>query len=174
VRVLCAGFLVLAAAGCSSPNQKQGAKSDSTAVAISSSASSSPAATTSAPKGSCPNTGLWAKCSIEKRLKRSGFVLTPIAGDGPKRTGFSVMPIAYKLGDGSPLELFIYKDEKALARDISGLDTVATAPKGKTNAWGGAPLFVRSANLIAVLVTGDAREAERLNLAITAGPPQPR
>jgi hypothetical protein len=127
-----------------------------------------------APKGFCPNTGLWAKCSIEKRLKRTAFVLTPLAGDSPKRAGLSVAPVAYRLGDGSRLELFIYKDEKALARDVAGLDTVTVAPKGKTNAWGGTPLFVRSANLIAVLVSDDARAAERLNLAITAGPPQPR
>lgn len=127
-----------------------------------------------AAKGPCPNTGLWAECSIEYRLKRTGFVLTRIAGDAPKRAGLSVTPIAYKLGDGSRLELFIYRDEASLFRDVAGLDTVVVAPRGKTNAWGGPPLFVRSANLIAVLVTDDARQAERLNLAITAGPPQPR
>jgi hypothetical protein len=163
--------LIVAAAACSS-SHKAAAGADS--VVAASPASVSLPAPAAAPKGSCPNTGLWAKCSIEKRLKRSGFVFTPIVGDAPKRAGLSVTPLAYKLGDGPGLELFIYQDEKALARDVAGLDTVTVAPKGKTNSWGGTPLFVRSANLIAVLVTTDAREAERLNLAITAGPPPPR
>jgi hypothetical protein len=130
--------------------------------------SAQPAATTGNP---CEHTGLWSACSLERRLKQSGFVVKKL-DDKPKRAGFNVTPVVYSLGS-SRLEVFIYEDEEALARDLRAMDTVAVAPHGSTATWPSTPTLIRSANLAAVLLSQNLRQAERVALAITAGPPQP-
>ena len=107
----------------------------------------------------CPHTGRWALCSLERRLRQAGFVLKPVTGESQKRVGFSVAPVVYTLGQGR-LEVFIYEDSASLARDLIKVDTVATP-------------VIRSANLAAIYLGDNARQAERLALAITAGAPQP-
>ena len=120
----------------------------------------------------CPRTGRWALCSLEKRLRQAGFVVTRVEGDAPRRSGFSVPATAYTLGHAR-LEVFVYSDEAALAKDIEGMDTLTASPRGKPGAWSMPPTFVRSANLAAVLLTDSPVQAERLTLAISAGAPQP-
>lgn len=143
-----------------------------TAVATQSvEASSSPSTAPSDSKSACPRTGLWARCSVEKRLGQSGFVVKAVT-DSPRRPGFSVRPGVYALGS-SHLEVFLYPTEQAAARDASGLDTVTAAPRGSKSIWPMAPTFVRSANMLAVFQTDSPVRAERLMLALTAGPPQP-
>lgn len=121
----------------------------------------------------CPPTGRWALCSVEKRLERSGFVLSRIENESPERAGFSVRPAVYKLGRGR-IEIFLYDDEVALAKDIAAMDTVAVAPRGGAAAWPSPPGMVRSGNLAAVFMDQNARQVERLLLAVTAGAPAGR
>jgi hypothetical protein len=90
----------------------------------------------------------------------------------PARAGFNIKPTVYSLG-ASRLEVFFYDDEKSAAKDIMQLDTVIVAPRGAPAAWPSTPTFIRSANVVAVLLTQNQRQAERVVLAITAGPPQP-
>ena len=118
----------------------------------------------------CPSTGRWELCSLEKRLKRAGFVLERLEGDSSRRQGFDVTPAAYKLGRGR-IEVFLYESEEALAKDIAGLDTLAVSPPGVAIAWPSPPTLVRSGNLAAVFMDQTPRQAERLVLAITAGAP---
>lgn len=120
----------------------------------------------------CPRTGRWALCSLEKRLRQSGFVVKRVDEKAPRRAGFSVPPVAYTLGH-SRLEVFVYPDEGALARDIAGIDTLTASPRGRPSAWETTPTFVRSANLAAIFLTDSPVQAERLTLAIAAGAPQP-
>jgi hypothetical protein len=130
------------------------------------------ASASSSGPSSCPRTGKWALCSIEKRLEQSGFVVKPAGDAVPRRAGFSVAPTVYSLGK-SHLEVFLYPDKAAAARDVEQLDTLQAAPRGSVGAWPTPPTFVRSANAIAVFLTESAQQAERLALALTAGPPQP-
>lgn len=81
-------------------------------------------------------------------------------------------PTAYTLGH-SRLEVFVYPDEAALARDIAGIDTLTASPRGRPSSWETTVTFVRSANLAAVFLTDSQVQAERLTLSITAGAPQP-
>lgn len=161
-------------AGCGGHSDKA-ASTDSVRANGSSLSSGTPAgaATSGADAPSpCPRTGKWAQCSVEKRLSQSGFVVRPVSGDAPRRAGFSVAPAAYKLGEAR-LEIFVYPDEASLSRDLEKLDTVTVAPRGAASKWGRVPTFVRSANLIAVFLTANPTQAERLTLALTAGAPQP-
>lgn len=123
-------------------------------------------------KSACRHTGLWAICSVENRLRQSGFVAKRVEGKPPARAGFSVTPIVYTLGS-SRLEVFLYPDEAALARDIAKIDTVTVAPIGTAGSWETPPLLIRSGNLAAILLSQKPRQAERLSLALTAGAPQP-
>lgn len=118
----------------------------------------------------CPATGKWALCSVEKRLKRSGFVARKVEVESPERAGFSVKPTVYTLGRGR-LEIFLYEDAAALNEDIAGLDTITVAPRGAAPAWPSQPGLVRSGNLAAVFMDQTVRQAERLTLALTAGAP---
>lgn len=145
-------------------------------AAVSAQTDSSPAARTtdaavSTTASFCPRTGRWALCNVEKRLEQSGFVVKRLEGESRQRAGFSVTPAVYTLGRAR-LELFVYPDEAALARDIAKMDTVSVAPRGAANSWGMSPTFARSGNLAAVFLTPSAQQAERLTLAITAGAPQ--
>jgi hypothetical protein len=119
----------------------------------------------------CPRTGRWASCSLEKRLEQAGFVARQAEGEAPRRAGLSVQPQAYTLGRAY-LEVFIYPDEAAMKRDLAGLDTNVVAPRGGKNDWRMPPRFIRSGNLIAVLLTSNEQQAERLTLAVTAGHPE--
>jgi hypothetical protein len=132
------------------------------------SADSVPAAKAS----TCPRTGQWALCSVEKRLEQSGFVLRKAVLSGPKRAGFSVTPTTYLLGSAK-LEVFVYPDEKSLARDWAALDTLRASPRGTTTAWEAPPTLVRSANLAALFLSDSPEKSDRLALALTAGAPQP-
>jgi hypothetical protein len=136
---------------------------------VSASVSDSPGARSGSP---CPHTGLWAACTMERRLKQAGFVVKRLDEKPDERAGFSVNPIVYSLGS-SRLEAFIYDDEKSLEGDIALLDTITVAPKGTSPTWESTPVLIRSANLAIVLLTQNQRQAERVMLAITAGAPQP-
>ena len=131
-----------------------------------------PVAESAAKKQTCVPTGLWALCSVEKRLTQSGFVVRKNDSTAPQRSGFSVSPAVYTLGH-SRLEVFVYPSVAAATREVAKLDTVRVAPIGGANTWETKPIFVRSANLIAVFLTDDPRSAERVSLALTAGAPQP-
>jgi hypothetical protein len=121
---------------------------------------------------SCPRTGLWALCSVEKRLQRAGFVLKVAPGRPQRRAGFSVLPTAYVL-NRSRLEVFVYPDASALDRDLAKIDTLTASPVGAVSQWRTPIAWVRSGNLAAVFITDNATQADRLTLALTAGAPQP-
>ena len=96
-----------------------------------------------------------------------------VVGDGTRRVGFSVVPTVYTLGK-SRLEVFLYRDSAALARDIATIDTISVGPPGAPSQWGEVPpVLIRSANLAAVLLSQNPRQTERVMLALTAGAPQP-
>jgi hypothetical protein len=169
-------FLLFLCAGVGACGHGSSRSSDSASIRDlppqSTTASSALPASALANSSPCPRTGQWALCSLEKRLRQSGFVVTRAPGESARRPGFSVAPTAYTLGH-SHLEVFLYPSEAALARDIAGVDTVTASPRGRSSSWDMPPTFVRSVNLAAVLLTDSPVQAERLTLAITAGAPQP-
>jgi hypothetical protein len=107
----------------------------------------------------CPHTGKWAVCSIERRLRQAGFVLKPVKGDTSSTQGLSTRPLVYTIGRAR-VQIFIYDDDAAVAKDIARVDTT------RVN-------IIRSGNLLAIYLGDNPQQAERLSLAITAGAPQP-
>ena len=157
---------------CGGPSSRDKSARVTDTASIASSANSP--ADTSKQTNACPRTGLWAQCSVEKRLSQSGFVVRRLPDSTKRRSGFSVTPIAYSLGH-SRLDVFLYSTIDAATREAGGLDTTLAGPRGKPSQWGIGvqPTFVRSANLIAVFLTDNPTQSERLSLALTAGAPQP-
>lgn len=120
----------------------------------------------------CPHNGKWALCSVERRLKQAGFVVKRLESDTTRRAGFSVTPAVYSLGK-SRLEVFLYRDTASRAGEVAKLDTLTVGPVGKPGQWGDVPpTLIRSANMAAVFLSQNARQSERVMLALTAGPPQ--
>ncbi len=124
-------------------------------------------------QGACPHDGRWRPCSVVERLEQSGLVPRVDTGGPAPRVPFLGVPATrVRLGRGA-LHAFVYDDTAQLARDVAALDTVRVAPRGETFDWDVPPTFVRSANLVAVLLTQNEHQIERVRLALEGGPPQP-
>lgn len=163
--------VVVMLAACGSP--KSASSTDTAAAAAASAQPVIPASNPTAVASDCPHDGKWALCSIERRLKQSGYVVKRVEQDTITRAGFSVKPTVYTLGR-SRVEIFLYRDSAAVARDVAKLDSLTVGPAGKPSQWGDVPpALIRSANIAAVILSESAVQTERIMLAITAGPPQP-
>lgn len=78
----------------------------------------------------------------------------------------------YGVGRGE-LQVYVYPSVAARERAISALDTTRVAPRATPFAWPKPPTLIVSNNLAAVLLTDDERLVERVQLALTAGLPEP-
>ncbi len=172
MRAMLIAFPSLLTAACGRGGDAAEASKSSTFVTVSQPVAAGAASSSSTSKSTCPRTGQWAACSVEQRLVRSGFVVVPVKDKPERRPGFSVLPNVYQLGH-SRLEVFLYPSPSAAAADVARLDTLTSSPKGAKRTYVTAPTFVRSGNLLAVLLTDSPVQADRLSLALTAGAPQP-
>lgn len=116
----------------------------------------------------CVSAGAWQACSVEKRLTDAGFV--PQKQDAPAADLFPVQGTEYTLG---PARLHVYVFPSAAEREaaVATIDTVAIARRGTPAQWGAPAWLITSNNLVAVLVSDNARLVERVQLALTAGLP---
>lgn len=131
------------------------------------------AGTAAAPDDSaaCPKDGRWRACSVVERLERAGLV--PVVRPDTLRVPFLTPPGAGWDVARVRLHVFLY-DDPALARQEGlALDPFTVAPRGQRHAWPAKATLVRSANLVAVLLSDNDRQIERVQLALEAGPPQP-
>jgi hypothetical protein len=119
----------------------------------------------------CLHDGLWRACGLVDRLERSGLVVRPLP-DTVRYEFLSVPGVAYTLGRGD-VQAFSYDDTTRLSRDVAALDTVRVAPRGSSRHWDVPPTFVRSANLVAIVLSANEHLVERVQLALGAGAPQP-
>lgn len=119
----------------------------------------------------CPVDGMWRECGLLERLVRSGMA-PKVVGDTMHTTLFSVPGIRLTIGRGGTLTVFYFADSTAARQAAARIDTMHVRMPGDTiGPWAGTPHFIRSANLIAVLESDNARQVERIQLAITAGAP---
>ncbi|MEO7367841.1 MAG: hypothetical protein ABIZ36_07790 [Gemmatimonadaceae bacterium] len=171
IRLAALAACVAIAAGCNSSSHSSAA--DTVAAIPASPVRNTVPAVSETPAEPCPHDGKWALCSIERRMKQSGFVVKKVDSVAVSRAGFSIKPTVYSLGQ-SRLEVFLYSDSVSLMKDIAKLDTVVVGPRGTLTQWGDIPpVLVRSANLAGVILSLNQRQVERAILSITAGPPQP-
>ena len=158
---------LLTAAGCRG-NEEQAPEDAAPPPTRATAADTARAAAPGADTG-CVLAGLWQECSIEKRLESAGMAPERLP-DRVRQPGLSAAGTAYRLGSAE-LHVFLYPDAAAAGREATRFDA-ATAVRPKDNPGGLLPpQVVASSNLVAVLFARTDRQAERVQLALTAGLP---
>lgn len=69
-------------------------------------------------------------------------------------------------GGEAELQVFIYGDAGAVARDLAGLDTVRVAPRGRNIDWRVPATLLTDNNLILIMLTEDSRIRETVRQTI--------
>ena len=120
----------------------------------------------------CPNTtGKWDECNVRQRLERAGLAPQPIAG-ALRQPFLGVPGIRYRVGRAE-LQVFLYDNAAALARDLARVDTLRVQGRDTTVTWSATPTLITSNNLAAILLSDQGTQIERVRLALTAGLPAP-
>ena len=160
--IACLTSVLLAA--CSSRDAKSGGDTATTA------APAAAATANAAPSGpGCPETGQWVRCNVEKRLERSGLVAT--FKDTVRQSFLHVPGLRYDIGRGE-VQVYLYPDSVARARDSQGLDSATASPKGGHAFYDAQPSLVLSNNMTAIVVSNNETLVERATLALGAGLPR--
>jgi hypothetical protein len=140
-------------------------------VAQASPAAITPAARSTVDAKGCVHDGRWRPCALVDRLEHAGLVVKT-EKDTVRYDFLSVPGLRYTVGRGE-LHAFFYDDTTRLARDVAGVDTVRVAKTGTLRHWDAHPTFIRSGNLVVILLTLSEQLMERAQLAVQAGAPQP-
>ena len=115
----------------------------------------------------CATWGEWQPCSVEYRLVRAGLLLTK--GDTPVRHAFMHVPgVVYDVGNAE-IEVFLYPNAQERARDTDQLDSETVSPRGQPQIWREPATLAISNNLAAIILSVNARQSERIALALEAG-----
>ena len=125
-----------------------------------------------APGVPCPSTGSWGPCTLLERLERAGLaprVSQSMVGEPPLRQSGHLV----RLGSAE-LKVFLYPDSTARLEDEARLDPRRYIEATQNPTLRNEATIIRSANLLAILHSKSGTQRERVSLAITAGPPQPK
>jgi len=137
------------------------------AATIASVAASAPARREPLP--TCPGTGHWESCTVFDRLERAG--LAPQRGDTLRLPFLDAAGQTWRLGKAT-IHVFRYRDSLARRADFVALDSAHARPVGDTvTTWTGTPTLLVNDNLLAILLSDNEEQVERVSLALTAGPP---
>ncbi len=121
------------------------------------------------PLPTCPGTGHWEACTVFDRLERAG--LAPQRGDTVRLPFLRIAGQTWRLGSAT-LHVFRYGDSLTRHIDFAKLDSLHARPVGDTLVkWPGTPTLLVNDNLLAILLSENDEQVERVSLALTAGPP---
>ncbi len=77
----------------------------------------------------------------------------------------------WRLGRAT-IHIFRYRDSLARHADFVALDSLQARPIADTaTTWPGTPTLLVNDNLLAILLSENGEQVERVSLALTAGPP---
>lgn len=120
----------------------------------------------------CPATGLWAQCSVLKRLSQAGLAVHADSmreiHDPPLSIGGQRLPIA-----GGEIEIFLYADSGSRMRDAAKLDPKAFISPSREPSMMRERTVVTNANLLVLMNVASETNRERIANNLMAGPPQP-
>lgn len=121
----------------------------------------------------CPPDGLWHPCTVEARLGQSGLAPRLVEEDSGvvRERPLTVPGTAFTVGRGQ-LVLFYYPDRAARERDQARLDKSRFVTWPRDPSARGQRTLIVSENLLAMLESSSSVQRERINNALTAGPPQ--
>lgn len=111
--------------------------------------------------------GGWDLPTVQGELRSQGFDAVAI---GEVRHAFLSVPgTRLRVGDAE-LQLFIYSDSMARARETDVLDTVRVAPRAVEMEWAAPPVLVTSGNMAIIVLAPDPQLRERLRTALQLDP----
>ena len=158
-------FAASIAVACSKPDQPPPPKTESAAPAPIVAAPGNPA---------CPQTGLWAECSVIYRLERAGVAPSVDSAAKPEEKALTGRVLMLKIGRSAQLELHIYPDTATRVAESTKLDRSAYVSAAGPQTIKREKTLIESANVIGLLTSINAHQRERVSDALTAGPPQPQ
>lgn len=158
-----AASIVLACGGDRTPAKHEQARAPEQA------ATESTLATMPPPGVTCPAFGLWQACSVEDRISRAGLAVNR-REEGVRHDFMSVEGLVWETSRAE-VQVFLYASEADRKKDTDQLDTVLVAPMGRRIVWRWPATLVTSQNLAAIILSLNARQAERIALALGAGLP---
>jgi hypothetical protein len=120
----------------------------------------------------CPATGLWAQCSVLRRLEQGGLAvhadsLTEVHDPSLSIAG-KRMPIA-----NGEIEIFLYADSGSRLRDAAKLDKKAFIDPSRQPSILRERTAVTNENLLVLMKVTNETNRERIANNLMAGPPQP-
>jgi hypothetical protein len=119
----------------------------------------------------CPPTGNWAECSVTARLLSAGLGVR--LDSVPARDSAMARPgLLYNIGRAT-LQVYLFADSAERKAATAGIDTARYASYTATQGYPPKPALLRSANLVALLVSQNDEQRQRIGDAIMAGAPQP-
>ena len=105
----------------------------------------------------------WSLANVEEALHRNG--LNPIRAGLVKQPFLGADGTLYHIG-AADLQVYLYADAGAVARDTDPLDTVRVAPPQLQISWRMPPALIVDNNMAAILLTRDDALRRRIRAAI--------
>jgi hypothetical protein len=122
----------------------------------------------------CPQTGLWAECSVIYRLERAGLAPRVDSTAKPEYKALTGRVLMLKIGLSAQLELHIYADSAARKANGAALDRSSFVTGTASQTIKREKTLIETANVIGLLTSINAHQRERVSDALMAGAPQPQ
>ena len=151
---LCFGLLATAACGTDSKDQDAQAKVPPAAAAL-------PARAKDTVEGA--SRLQWTLTNLEQALRENG--LNPVRGGSVRQPFLGGEGVLYQIGPAD-LQVYLYADAGAVARDTDPLDTTRVAPSTMQISWRMPPTLIVDNNMAAILLTRDAGLRRQVRAAI--------
>ena len=101
--------------------------------------------------------------NLEQALRKNG--LNPIRGGSVRQPFLGGEGVLYQIGPAD-LQVYLYADAGAVARDTDPLDTTRVAPPTMQISWRMPPTLIVDNNMAAILLTQDAGLRRKIRTAI--------
>jgi hypothetical protein len=108
----------------------------------------------------------WTLANLEETLRKSG--LNPVRRGRVAQPFFGGEGILYQIGLAE-LQVYLYADAGAVARDTDPLDTTRVAPPTMQVSWRMPPALIVDNNMAAILLTRDRALRQKIRAAIKKG-----
>jgi hypothetical protein len=105
----------------------------------------------------------WTLPNLEEALRKKG--LNPVRGGPVKQPFLGGEGVSYKIGPAE-LQIYLYADAGAVARDTDPLDTTRVAPPTMQVSWRMPPTLIVDNNMVGILLTRDEALRRRIRAAI--------
>ncbi|MDE3153226.1 MAG: hypothetical protein KGL93_13345 [Gemmatimonadota bacterium] len=119
----------------------------------------------------CPPDGSWKECNLTERLLQAGMGVR-LDSAPAKDSAIAQAGVLYHIGRAT-LEAYFFADSNARKAAAAKLDTSKFIDYMATQVYPPKTSMLQSANLLALLVSQNDAQRQRIGDAITAGAPQP-